>query len=112
MDSFVKGKTVVVTGTFPGQLRPEVERTLTDLGAIVQKSVNSRTDYLICGSKVGARKTQAAEDMEVKMLNLDDYKLIRAGAKAYGLTEEPVVIKPKLTHAEYIASIPESYGDW
>ena len=109
VDTFVNGKTVVVTGTFPGQLRPEVERTLAELGAIVQKSVNSRTDYLICGIKVGARKTQAAENMGVKMLNLKDYKAIREHRMG---DPEPVVIKPKLTHAEYIASIPESYGDW
>lgn len=108
MDSFVKGKNVVVTGTFPGQLRPDVERELASLGAVIQKSVNYRTDYLICGNKVGARKTQAAETLGIKMLNLDDYRLIQRGMDS----EEPVVIKPKMTHEEYIASIPENYGGW
>jgi len=110
MTSFVAGKNVVVTGTFPGKLRPEVERSLAALGANIQKAVNNSTDYLICGMKVGARKTGAAEALGVNMLNLDDYKAIINGTNVPD--EEPVVIKPKMTHAEYIASIPENYGGW
>lgn len=110
MASIVAGKNVVVTGTFPGKLRPEVEQSLRALGANVQKSVGGTTDYLICGNKVGARKTQAAESFGVKMLNLEDYKAIMRGEDTREV--EPVVIKPKMTHEEYIASIPENYGGW
>ena len=110
MGSIVEGKNVVVTGTFPGKLRPEVEQSLASLGAAVQKTVTGRTDFLICGTKVGARKTEAAEALGVKMLNLEDYKAIMRGDDVR--ETGPVVIKPKLTHAEYIASIPENYGGW
>jgi DNA ligase (NAD+) len=110
MASIVSGKNVVVTGTFPGKLRPAVEQSLRDLGANVQKAVGSTTDYLFCGAKVGERKTRAAESFGVKMLNLDDYKAIMRGDDTRA--EEPVVIKPKMTHEEYIASIPENYGGW
>ena len=109
MASIVAGKNIVVTGTFPGKLRPDVEQSLRVLGANVQKAVGSTTDYLFCGNKVGERKTRDAERFGVKMLNLEDYKAIMRGDDT---REDAPVIKPKMTHEEYIASIPENYGGW
>lgn len=105
---FFKGKNVVVTGVMKTS-RAEVELKLTRAGANVQKAVGRSTDYLICGQKVGARKTQAAEALGVKMLNREDYYAIKAGS---AVGAEPVVVKPKLTHAEFVASLPEDYGSW
>lgn len=105
---YFKGKNVVVTGAFPKYgTRTVVEDMLRKMGANVQAAVVSTTDFLICGDKVGARKTQAAEVRSVKMLNRADFEAI-----VNATPEAPVVVKPKLTHEEYIASIPENYGGW
>lgn len=104
---YFQGKNVVVTGAFPNKVRADVENELRNLGANVQKAVSGTTNYLICGDRVGARKTQAAENMKVPMLNRKDYEALRDSTR-----EAPVVVKPKLTHEEYLASIPESYGEW
>lgn len=108
MDNFFKGKNVVVTGRM-NKPRYDIEAELTKVGAYVQKAVNGNTDYLICGADVGAAKTKAAEMRGVAMLNRDDYRKAMAG-QVPGVIAEP--IKPKMTHEEFIASLPETYGDW
>lgn len=108
VDNFFKGKRVVVTGRMH-KTRSEIEAELSAVGAIVQKAVNGSTDYLICGADVGERKTRAAEALKVKMLNRDDYRQAMSGATMAAAVH---TIKPKLTHEEFVASLPETYGDW
>ena len=55
-----KGKTFVVTGTLKKFKRKEITEKLENLGAYVASAVSRRTDILVCGSKVGSRKLDAA----------------------------------------------------
>lgn len=109
MDNILKGKNVVVTGRMR-TTRAVVESELIRLGANVQRAVTRSTDYLICGADVGERKTRAAEALGVKMLNADDYRAILEGRTVE--IEAAPVIKPKMTHAEFVASLPDDYGAW
>ncbi len=109
MDHFFKGKRVVVTGRM-GSTRTVIYAQLTSVGAIVQMAVDNQTDYLICGKDVGKNKTSAAEAKGIKMLNANDYYQIMDKGQAMGSASYEV--KPKLTHEEYVASLPETYGGW
>lgn len=44
------------------------------LGAKIQKTVNSKTNYLVCGSKVGAGKLAKAEALGVQVLSEAEYQ--------------------------------------
>jgi NAD-dependent DNA ligase len=105
-DHYFKGKRVCVTGTL-NKTRAAVHADLQRVGAIIVDTTTGTTDYLICGDKTGATKTRAAERYGVKMLNKADYYAIMRGQ-----VDEVAAVKPKLTHAEYMASVPESYGDF
>ena len=58
----VKGKTVVLTGTFASlPCRTDIVRHLRDLGATVKGSVDKNTDILFCGFRSGAKFAKAQE---------------------------------------------------
>lgn len=61
-----KGKHLVFTGAsqFPRVLMQEIA---VACGATVGNSVNKKTDYLICGEKVGASKINKATELDVPM---------------------------------------------
>lgn len=109
MDHFFKDKRVVITGRM-GATRQVIYAQLTAVGAVVQKAVDNHTDYLICGKDVGATKTRAAEAIGVKMLNANDYYQLMD--KDHAMRSASYEVKPKLTHEEYVASLPETYGGW
>jgi hypothetical protein len=56
----VRGKTVVVTGTF-GRARAEVEAALTERGAKVTGSVSKKTELLFAGADAGSKLDKARE---------------------------------------------------
>ncbi len=57
-ESFFYKKIVVITGSFEDGTRQDAEKHLTSLGAIVRKSVTSKTNFLISGKKPSATKTK------------------------------------------------------
>jgi DNA ligase (NAD+) len=56
----VAGKHVVFTGAMESGSRDEMKERARSLGANVQSSVNGKTDFLVIGARVGARKMEAA----------------------------------------------------
>ncbi len=58
-ESFFYKKIVVITGSFEDGTRQDAEKHLMSLGAIVRKSVTSKTHFLIAGVKPSANKTKA-----------------------------------------------------
>ncbi len=58
-DSFVSGKTVVITGKFSTYKRSDLTAKLTALGAKVTGSVSKKTDLLIAGVDAGSKLTKA-----------------------------------------------------
>ncbi len=67
------GKAVVFTGKLKSGSREEIEVRAYKLGMKVQKAVSSKTDYLVCGEKVGAKKIDKARQFEVEVLNEEQY---------------------------------------
>ncbi len=67
------GKGVVFTGKLSSGSREEIENRARQLGIKVQKSVSSKTDYLVCGAKVGTKKTAKAEQLGVEVLSEERY---------------------------------------
>lgn len=72
-DSAIAGKHVVFTGTLSSGSREELQEQARSLGATVQSSVNSKTNYLVCGAKVGASKTTKAQELGVTVISESDY---------------------------------------
>ena len=60
-NSNVSGKKVVVTGKMSQLTRSEIEAKLTQLGAIVSKSVSKNTDLLIAGADAGSKLNKASQ---------------------------------------------------
>ncbi len=72
-DSPVSGKGIVFTGKM-AESREEMEARATALGARVQKAVSGKTDYLVCGSRVGARKIEKARKLGVRVISEQEYR--------------------------------------
>jgi DNA ligase (NAD+) len=58
-DSFVSGKTVVITGKFTDFTRPALTAQLKALGAKVTGSVSKKTDLLVAGEAAGSKLSKA-----------------------------------------------------
>lgn len=69
----LSGKTICFTGTMAKGSRKDMEASAKANGATVTSSVSSKTDYLVCGSNVGAAKTTAAAKNGVTVLTEDEY---------------------------------------
>ena len=67
------GKGIVFTGKMEKGSREEMEEEARRLGAKIQKAVSGKTAYLVCGEKVGARKTEKARRLGVTVLSEEEY---------------------------------------
>ena len=65
-------KKIVFTGSMD-ESRVELQKQAKAFGAIVSKSVSSKTDYLIIGENVGQLKTKAAKTHGVEILTESEY---------------------------------------
>ncbi len=72
-DNPIAGKVIVFTGSMQQGSRPEMEKQAKALGAKVSKSVSGKTDLLVTGEKVGAKKITDAENKGVKVISEADY---------------------------------------
>ncbi len=85
----VAGKGIVFTGKMKGGSREEMQEEARRLGARVQSAVSGRTDYLVCGEKVGRAKLDKARRLGVTIMTEAQYRrMIGEGARRAG-TEEP-----------------------
>jgi hypothetical protein len=81
--SDLKGKKVVLTGTFVTMKRDQAEKLLAEAGAIISGSISKNTDLLICGENAGSKLAKAAslgvaQMSEAEMVAL----LVQAGSGA------------------------------
>lgn len=78
----VRGKTVVLTGTFSRLKRADAEKQLAALGAKIGSGVGKSTHVLFAGEKAGS-KINAANSLGVTVLGEDDLMaVLRGGAAA------------------------------
>ena len=71
-ETFLTGKTCVITGALPGRTREGAAEWLTSLGARVTDSVTAKTDFLIMGEAPGASKVEKANKFGVKVLTSEE----------------------------------------
>ncbi len=71
-DSPISGKSLVFTGAM-SQPRNTMKETALSLGAKVQATVNKKTDILIIGAKVGAKKIEKAEALGTEVITEKAY---------------------------------------
>lgn len=73
VDSPIAGKSIVFTGKMLHGNREEMQVEARRLGARVQSSVTGKTDYLVCGEKVGAKKIEKAKRSGIRIISETDY---------------------------------------
>ncbi len=71
-ESIITGKYIVFTGSMESS-REEMKERARELGANVQNSVNKKTDILVAGAKVGAKKIDKARDIGTKIYSEIEY---------------------------------------
>lgn len=71
-ESSITGKRICFTGSMVNN-RKEMQKNAESLGAISVGGVNSKTDILVCGNKVGKNKTDAAKKFETLVLSEQEY---------------------------------------
>ena len=69
-DNLFSSKSVVITGSFNSIARSQLKEELIRLGARVNSSVSSKTDFLVVGDKPGSKLTKANE-LGVEIINED-----------------------------------------
>jgi DNA ligase (NAD+) len=85
IDSPIAGKGIVFTGKMEQGSRDDMVEQARSLGANVQKGVTGKTDILVCGAKVGAKKTGQAEKLGVQVISEDDYLEMIGENQNYGM---------------------------
>ena len=66
-------KHIVFTGKMEKGSREDMQAQARKSGAMVQTSVNSKTDFLVCGENVGKKKLEKAQKFGVKIISETDY---------------------------------------
>ncbi len=85
LQSPVAGKGIVFTGKMQTGSREEMQAEARRLGARVQSAVSSKTDYLVCGQKVGRTKLEKARRLGVTILTEEAYRqMIREAGQSGG----------------------------
>ena len=76
-DSAIAGKTLVFSGKM-AQPRESMEEQAKQLGAKIASSVSAKTDYLVTGENVGAKKIADAQKKSVQVISEADYMALIA----------------------------------
>ncbi|WKY47496.1 NAD-dependent DNA ligase LigA [Eubacteriaceae bacterium ES3] len=71
-NSFLVGKTFVLTGTLEGLDRREAKRMIEEKGGKVSSSISKKTDFLVAGEKAGSKLTRAQE-LGVEILDQEEF---------------------------------------
>lgn len=67
-------KRVVITGEFPSfNNRNELAEMLQNVGADVNSTISSKTDYVIVGQKAGPKKLELIEKYQIKTINEHEF---------------------------------------
>ena len=78
IESPISGKHIVFTGSMQIP-RGDMQENARKLGAIVQTSVNKKTEILVIGDKVGAKKIEKAEALGTEVVTEADYAALISG---------------------------------
>ncbi len=76
VSSPISGKNIVFTGKMIRGSRDAMQAEARQLGANVQSAVSNKTDYLVCGGKVGQSKLEKALKAGVNTITEEEYYLL------------------------------------
>lgn len=68
----LKGKSIVLSGTFEKHSRDEYKQMIEENGGKNQSSISSKTDFFLVGENVGPVKLDKASKLGVKIINEDE----------------------------------------
>ena len=63
----------VISGTFSGFSRDEIEEKIKNNGGKVTKSLSSKTNYLLAGENMGPQKKLKAEKLNIKVISESEF---------------------------------------
>ncbi len=69
----LQGKTFVVSGSFQSFSRDGIKKAIEENGGKNTSSLSSKTDYLICGEKMGPEKKRKAENLNITMITEQEF---------------------------------------
>lgn len=69
----LKGKTLVISGTFIKYSRDELKKMIEDNGGKNTASISKKTDYLLGGDGVGPSKMEKVTKLGIPIINEDDF---------------------------------------
>lgn len=78
----LSGKTFVLTGTLTSMDRDEASAKIRAAGGTVSSTVSRNTTYLVAGANVGAKKTEKASQLGVKVITEDQLLAMLADGAA------------------------------
>ncbi|MDO5760011.1 MAG: NAD-dependent DNA ligase LigA [Bacteroidota bacterium] len=72
-NNILQGKTFVISGSFQTFSRDEIKKAIEQNGGKNVSSLSSKTNYLICGEKMGPEKKRKAESLNIQMITEEDF---------------------------------------
>ena len=72
-DGLLKNQTFLVTGKLNGISRAEVKSLIEENSGVTVTTVSNKLNYLITGDKPTKRKVEKAKELNIKLINQDDF---------------------------------------
>ena len=72
-NNILQGKTFVVSGSFKNFSREGIKKAIELNGGKNVSSLSSKTNYLVCGEKMGPEKKRKAESLNITMITEEDF---------------------------------------
>lgn len=72
-NNILQGKTFVVSGVFQSFSRDGIKKAIEENGGKNTSSLSSKTDFLVCGEKMGPEKKKKAESLGIIMITEQDF---------------------------------------
>ena len=72
-NGLLKNKSFLVTGKLNGISRAEVKSLIEENSGITVSTVSKKLNYLIIGEKPTRRKLESAKELDVKIINQDEF---------------------------------------
>ena len=73
VSDLLKGKSIVVSGTFSTYPRQQIEAMVEEHGAKLVSSVSKKTDFIVAGENMGPSKLQKAQELSLKIINEKEF---------------------------------------
>ena len=71
--TILRGKTLVISGTFSVFSREELKELIERNGGKVASSISSKTDYLVAGDNMGPAKLKAANGFWITIISEENF---------------------------------------